>query len=84
MFAWLLPVHSLGVFFSAALVAHGCERRLLIVTGVAAALGLAVKVPGFVIGGIDVFSVGVYAGLMFHALGCGVLLWRRPPDPHPA
>ncbi len=83
VFAWLLPIHSLGVFFSAALVAHGCERRLLLITAVAAALGLAIKVPGFAVGGIDLFSVGVYAGLIVHALGCALLLWRRPPTPGP-
>ena len=72
------------MFFSAALVAHGCERRLIIITAVAAALGLAIKIPGFVAGGIDLFSVGVYAGVIFHALGCAMALWRRQPTPDPA
>ena len=79
LFAWLLPIHSLGVFFSAALVAHGCERRLLVITAFAAVVGLAIKIPGFLLQGVDLFSAGVFAGLILHALGCGVALWRRLP-----
>jgi len=78
VFAWLLPIHSLGVFLSAALVAFGCERRLLTITALAAAVGLAIKVPGFALYGIDLFVVGVFSGLIFHVLACAVALWRRP------
>ena len=84
LFAWLLPIHSLGVFFAAALVANGLERRLLVITAMAAVLGLAIKVPGFLLQGVDLFSIGVFAGLILHTIGCAVVLWRHAPAGDPA
>lgn len=82
-FAWLLPIHSLGVFFSAALVAQGREKLLLAITAATAMIGFLIKVPGFALVGIDAFSVGVYAGLSLHAVACAVALWRQPLEPVP-
>lgn len=78
VFAWLLPIHSLGVFFAAALVTQHRERRVLLICAIAATIGLSIKIPGFVISGIDGFSIGVFAGVIVHTLGCGWSLWRRP------
>lgn len=78
LFVWLLPVHSLGIFFAAALVTQGRERQVLTITVSAAAAGLASKLVGFHVAGLDGFSLGLLAGILVHAAGCGGALWRRP------
>ena len=78
VFCWLLPIHSLGVFFAAGLIAQGAERRVLAITVLAAIVGLAVKIIGFTTVGVDLFAAGVFAGVVVHVFGCGLSLWRQP------
>lgn len=79
-FAWLLPVQGLAVLFGAGLIARHRERALLALTAAAAAAGLAARLAGARLAGVDGFAAGVFIGLGVQALGNGWVLWRTRPQ----